>query len=40
MDAMKLQSMEFDAMSDLARDWNILASVAVVDDDYPKVRHI
>lgn len=33
------QSAEFDAVSNLSKAWKNLALTAVVDDDYPEVRH-
>lgn len=37
--AMDAQSAEFDAMQKLAEAWRSLTLTAVVDDDYPRVRH-
>lgn len=36
---METQSAEFDAMDDLSKAWRTLTMVAIVDDDYPMVRH-
>lgn len=38
-DRMALQSAEFDAMEKLADAWRSLTMTAIVDDDYPRVRH-
>lgn len=38
--ALDRQNAEFDALSELARAWSVLQRIAVVDDDYPKYRHI
>lgn len=38
-DAMALQNREFDALTELARHWDTLQKVPVVDDDYPEHRH-
>ena len=37
--AMDAQSAEFDAMEKLAAAWRSLTMTAIVDDDYPRVRH-
>jgi hypothetical protein len=34
-----LQNKEFDAVDKLCARWRILQKVAVVDDDYPEMRH-
>jgi NTP pyrophosphatase (non-canonical NTP hydrolase) len=36
---MAAQKAEFDAMAELAKQWRRLELTAVVDDDYPQVRH-
>lgn len=38
-DRMKTQGDEFDAMAKLAERWRPLSMTAVVDDDYPEMRH-
>jgi hypothetical protein len=38
-DRMQTQRAEFDAMDNLAKAWRSLSMTAVVDDDYPSVRH-
>ena len=35
----KLQNKEFDALDNLIKKYKMLECVAVVDDDYPRVRH-
>jgi hypothetical protein len=37
-DPIKLQSDEFDAVRDLAKEYKVITQTAVVDDDYPEVR--
>lgn len=37
--SMETQAAEFDAMSKLAEQWRRITMTAVVDDDYPEVRH-
>lgn len=37
--AIDLQNKEFDAVQRLSERWTVLTKVAVVDDDYPEVRH-
>ena len=37
--ALDRQNKEFDALTTLAAKWNILRNTAVVDDDYPEMRH-
>lgn len=39
MAAIERQNREFDALTALAHKWASLRQVAVVDDDYPEVRH-
>jgi hypothetical protein len=39
MDAMQKQSEEFDAFQTLQKRASALFNTAVVDDDYPRVRH-
>jgi NTP pyrophosphatase (non-canonical NTP hydrolase) len=38
-DAIALQNAEFDALTQLAKEWRRLQMTPVVDDDYPEVRH-
>lgn len=38
-DRMKLQTAEFDAVERLAEQYRRLCLTAIVDDDYPSVRH-
>lgn len=38
-DLIGLQNLEFDAVEELGVQWRRLAMTAVVDDDYPEVRH-
>jgi hypothetical protein len=35
---LELQNKEFDALTDLAKEWETLKRIAVVDDDYPYYR--
>lgn len=37
--AMALQTAEFDAMAELAKQWRRIQMTPIVDDDYPAVRH-
>lgn len=37
-DRMELQSLEFNAVNELAEAWRVLQQVAIVDDDYPYYR--
>lgn len=39
MTRITLQNAEFDALDNLVRKYAVLTKVAVVDDDYPEVRH-
>lgn len=39
MAAIGLQNAEFDAVSELSRQWRRIQLTPVVDDDYPEVRH-
>lgn len=39
LEALKLQSAEFDAANDFAKALKMHGEVSVVDDDYPQVRH-
>lgn len=38
-DAIALQNAEFEALTQLAKEWRRLQMTPVVDDDYPEVRH-
>lgn len=38
-DRIGLQNLEFDAVQEMAVQWRRLSMTAVVDDDYPEVRH-
>jgi hypothetical protein len=37
--ALDRQNKEFSALTALAKKWKALANTAVVDDDYPEMRH-
>ena len=39
MDRMTLQTVEFDAAAKLAEQYRRITLTAIVDDDYPEVRH-
>ena len=39
VDRFKLQNDEFDACAELAKEYKRVTWTAVVDDDYPEVRH-
>lgn len=39
MAALDRQNAEFDALTELAKQWAILQRIAVVDDAYPEYRH-
>lgn len=39
-DRMQTQSDEFHSLESLTSQWRLLAGTAVVDDDYPSVRHV
>lgn len=39
VDHIQLQNDEFDALERLCKRWRALQLTAVVDDDYPEVRH-
>ncbi len=38
MDALDRQNKEFDTLTELAKQWDRLSRIAVVDDDYPEYR--
>lgn len=38
-DRIELQNKEFDAVSELAKQYRRIVMTAIVDDDYPEVRH-
>jgi len=38
-DRIDLQNAEFDALTKLCEAWDVLKNTAVVDDDYPAMRH-
>lgn len=38
-EAIDRQNAEFDSLTALAKEWESLRHIAVVDDDYPEARH-